>query len=323
VSALIAYYMSNLQPNRFPWKRVLMGSAKLILVALVLYFAGGQILDALSKARAQRIRYSFGWLAASGGLYSLGMALFGVFWRRTLVDMGGRIGLLASLRTYFISQLGKYVPGKAWVVLMRCMLAGGKETPPATVAVSAFYETFAIMGIGALIALPALAWAGTMGVMLPIALALAAAFLIAVQPPVFSRLVALVALPFKKKGDQLAKPVGYSTLWGGVHFLIGGWVLIGLSALAAGAGTGTEVLSARSVVLAIGAMALGTVGGFVVIFIPAGFGAREWLLMKLLEPALGPAAAVIAVTVRLVQIGSELILGGVLFLVGRRKASDG
>ena len=319
MSALTAYHMNDLQPNRLPWKRVLLGSAKLVLVALVLYFAGRQILDALAGARKHPIHFSFGWLAASAVSYSLGMALFGVFWRRTLVDMGGRIGLGESLRAYFISQLGKYVPGKAWVVLIRCMLAGSKQTQPATVAVSAFYETFAIMGIGALIALPALAWAGTMGVMLPIALALAVGFLIAVQPPVFSRLVTLVALPFRKKGEQLAKPVGYSTLWGGVYLLIGGWVLIGLSAVAAGAGTGTRV----PIVPAIGAMALGTAGGFAVIFMPAGLGAREWLLMKLLEPALGPAAAVVAVTMRLVQVVVELILGGVLFLVGRGKASDG
>lgn len=311
--------MNHPSSGRIRPTRVLARLGKLVLAGLVLYMAARQIAGALSDAKTKRIEFSPAWLGASALLYSIGMSFFGAFWRRTLIDMGGRLGAVAGLRAYLLSQLGKYVPGKAWVVVLRSMFASELGNSAATAAVATFYETLAMMGVGSLIAAIALAVANGGGKLVTISIGLAAGLLATVQPPFFTRLVSLVALPFRKKGDELARPVQYSTLLRGAYLLAIGWVFAGLSVAAAGQGTGAALFTPAGVLLSIGAMALATAGGFVVIFLPAGLGAREMLLMQALSPVAGPAGAVIAVTVRLVTVVTELAIGGALYLVGRKR----
>ncbi len=65
---------------------------------------------------------------------------------------GVQVSWYAGLRAYFVSQLGKYVPGKAWVILMRVgMLRHDAHAHPIPVAVTATYETLCSMAAGALL----------------------------------------------------------------------------------------------------------------------------------------------------------------------------
>src|SRR5690606_7667192 len=49
----------------------------------------------------------------------LGMTGIGLAWRAALRTLGARLGVLSSLRGYFVGQLGKYVPGGVWVIMGR------------------------------------------------------------------------------------------------------------------------------------------------------------------------------------------------------------
>ena len=59
------------------------------------------------------------WLVVSGVAYVLGMAPMGWFWHRTLAALGYQPPLSATMRAYYFGQLGKYVPGKAMVIILR------------------------------------------------------------------------------------------------------------------------------------------------------------------------------------------------------------
>ena len=85
------------------------------------------------------VRFEF--LVPAGLLYLLAHCCWATFWVRLLHGQG--IGLVvAGLRAYFVSQFGKYVPGKAWVILMRVgMLRHDAHAHPIPVAVTATYET--------------------------------------------------------------------------------------------------------------------------------------------------------------------------------------
>jgi uncharacterized membrane protein YbhN (UPF0104 family) len=98
-----------------------------------------------------------GWLVLSGALYLLGMGLWAGYWRRLLGHLGARPPLGRALRAYYLGQLGKYLPGKAWAVLLRGELARGPAQPGGEVGLglallTAFYEVLTTMTSGALVA---------------------------------------------------------------------------------------------------------------------------------------------------------------------------
>ena len=62
------------------------------------------------------------------------------------------VRLVPALRAYLVSHLGKYVPGKAMVVVVRAGMVvpfGGRAS---TAAIATFYETLVMMAAGGLIA---------------------------------------------------------------------------------------------------------------------------------------------------------------------------
>ena len=67
----------------------------------------------------------YGWLALSGLLYVLALSCFSLYWMRLLKRLGQQPTLSVALRAYFVGMMGKYLPGKAWALVMRAGLAGG------------------------------------------------------------------------------------------------------------------------------------------------------------------------------------------------------
>ena len=76
----------------------------------------------------------------------------GLYWHRLLRVLGQRPRLLETLRAYYAGHLGKYVPGKAMVVVIRTALLHRVQVDPAIAAVSVFAETLTMMTVGALLA---------------------------------------------------------------------------------------------------------------------------------------------------------------------------
>ena len=67
--------------------------------------------------------------------------------------MGQEAGVWESLRAYIIGHLGKYVPGKALVVILRTGLIRSHRVNTSLAAVSVFYETFSLMTAGMIVAI--------------------------------------------------------------------------------------------------------------------------------------------------------------------------
>jgi hypothetical protein len=243
-----------------------------------------------------------------------------------------------------VSHLGKYVPGKAMVVVLRSGMVvryGGRAS---TAAIATFYETLVMMCAGGLVA--AIGFAGGSGsqtialtfprwgpVELPIyrigaiaGLALALAFLIVVLPAVFGRAAGLITLPIPGIGPDASPRVTGKLLSQGLFWSSGGWVLLGLSQLAvirsfdpAGADAVAALGLAPEVIASV---ALATVAGFVVAVLPAGLGVREGVLMSALAPALGNDHAVVAaLSLRLVWVAAELVAAAVFFPWFRRRSA--
>jgi glycosyltransferase 2 family protein len=306
---------------------------KLLIVALVVWFIRRTIVDAWRELETHPPTVDYGWLAASGGFYLLGSLFCGVFWHRILRTMGQEVGFWRSLRAFYLGHLGKYVPGKAMVVVLRAGMIRGPGVDAPLAVVSVFLETLTMMAVGALMSAgivavcfrgqPLLFWAsiGMMAVMgLP------------TLPPVFRRLVRIVNLG-KLNPAQLEKldSLGYGTIILGWLLNAIGWAILGLSYWAVLRALGAEGDDPFGRLhLYTAAVSLATVVGFVSM-VPSGAVVREAALAqvaKLMFPSIdGAISLVAAVLLRLVWLAAELAVLGALSLRriwrGREKGIGG
>ncbi|MGC4003316.1 MAG: lysylphosphatidylglycerol synthase domain-containing protein [Pirellulales bacterium] len=93
-----------------------------------------------------------GWLVFAACVYLLGQLPAALFWHDVLYDLGQRPGLYRALRANLIGHLGKYVPGKALVVVLRAALVRNERTTTGAAVAAVFYETFTGMAVGSMTA---------------------------------------------------------------------------------------------------------------------------------------------------------------------------
>src|SRR5262245_49385185 len=263
------------------------------------------------------------WLVASLVCYVVGFACWGGFWRRLLVRVGLRPPFAATYRAYFISQIGKYVPGKAWSILLRAMLLPGAS--PGVAALTALYETLTTMAAGALLALVVLSVLGIgssgMGWQAAGLLLVAG---VPILPQVFNRIIVRLARPFLVK--EVPPPqVPRTALFEGIIWAGIGWCWLGVSAalLVHAVLPALQLLSGPFVVRCVAFNALSYVAGFLALPAPGGLGVREVILQRLLageiqSVAPGPAAdgwaALAVILLRLVWTVADLLAAGVMFV---------
>ncbi|MBV9122387.1 MAG: flippase-like domain-containing protein [Planctomycetes bacterium] len=95
--------------------------------------------------------FHFGWLALSGVLYVLSLGFSILFWYRLLRSLGQRPNILAAIRAYYVGLQGKYLPGKAWALVIRANLVRGPEVRLGVALFTSFYEVFTTMASGVLL----------------------------------------------------------------------------------------------------------------------------------------------------------------------------
>jgi len=257
-----------------------------------------------------------------GLLYLAAHGSWGSFWVRLLREQGVPVSWYAGLRCYFVSQFGKYVPGKAWVIVLRVgMLSQRWQAPALTVAMTATYETLASMGAGALVVVLCVPF---MGVLPPNLFEHWGWFALVASLPVGLALVhRLICGWLRERGKgAVAAPSWWLLFQGTVHGVIG-WLLLGVSLglLLEAMNPGWEWTGSRAAAL-VGTVALAYVAGFVVLVTPGGLGVREWVLLHTLPPLLLSGgdtvpmilAALAALWLRLIWTVAEVLCAGVLYL---------
>jgi glycosyltransferase 2 family protein len=301
-------------------RRWLLGAAKLAIVAVVLWFIRGRIVEWWGDLEGHKFHFDIGWLAAAGGFYLLGSLCCGLFWHRTLRALGQDVGLPTALRAFFIGHLGKYVPGKAMVVVLRASLIRGPGVEASLAVVSVFIETLTMMSVGALLAATiVVVWFPEQPLWLAASLAMMAVAGLPTLPPVFRRVVRWVTLGrLKPETLQKLDRLGYGTMLLGWALNVLGWTLLGLSYWAAlralGAASGSPWASLH---LYVASVALATVAGFLS-FVPSGAVVREAVLTELMAPQIGgtmagTTALTAAVLLRLAWLAAELLASAVLW----------
>ena len=263
------------------------------------------------------------WAILAGVLYLISQLPSGWFWRSVLIAFDQPVPLGRALRAYYIGHLGKYIPGKLMVVVLRAALLGGPaaKTPLAVMAV--FYETFTTMAVSAVLALIFLLFTNTSHYDLIVsAFLLAIALTLPTVPPIFIRLLRFLRMLPTTEQQTLSAPYLPPRLIirGWVSIAVG-WLWIGASLWATLRAIGIEDVSLPANLLLFTATAALSVAVGFISMLPAGLGVREVILLELLAPELdllmpaqGQKFALIAVVVlRLAWLAAEFILAAVLY----------
>jgi glycosyltransferase 2 family protein len=304
-------------------------AVKLLIVAVVVWFIRRTIADAWRELENHALRFDFWWLAAAGGLYLLGSLFCGIFWYRALRAMGQEVGFWKALRAFYIGHLGKYVPGKAMVVILRAGMIHGPGVDAPLAVVSVFFETLTMMAVGALLSAGIVAvWFREQPLLLWASIGMMAVAGLPTLPPVFRQLVRIVNLG-KLSPAQLARldGLGSGTVVLGWVLNVVGWTILGLSywAVLRALGAGDENPFER-LHLYTAAVSLATVVGFLS-FVPSGAVVREAALTqaaKLMLPQIGDSVALVAaVLLRLAWLAAELTAAGVLYLGSLKRRRSG
>jgi hypothetical protein len=326
--------------------------AKALITIAILGFIGRQFYRDLSSESGKELwtrSFGFGWLAIAGVVYLGGLACSLAFWCSLLRRLKQDPSIGSATRAYYIGQLGKYVPGKAWALFLRVALVRSPRVRGGVALAASFYEVLTTMAGGALLAAVVFATSGDRvggdlralwqlirleepaepgvsgGAFLGLSLALAALMGVLVLPPVFNRLVRRVASPFDL-GPDAVPPIGWAALLQGLLLTSVCWFLFGLSLFAVLRGIGGDAVawSWQSWWRDAGGVALAYVSGFVILLIPSGLGIREFFLRLFLiqtiasripmtEGAARATASLAVLVLRLVWTSAEVAFAALLY----------
>jgi uncharacterized membrane protein YbhN (UPF0104 family) len=306
------------------WLRWLVGGLKLALMAVLCWF----IYTAFASGRETLQDHTWtlepAWLVFSGALYLAGMFPAAVYWYVVLVKAGQHVGFGESIRAYYISQLGKYVPGKWMVILLRRTLLRDPRVETTVVAASVFFETLSMLAVGAAIsALVLLVWHPRQQLLIATAVGSSLLLGIPTVPSVFQWLIHVLRVgKLNPTAGAKFRRLGAGTITIGWLSMAAGWLVQGMAlwaTLRALSATNAGPLGELS--LHTTAVALGVVAGFLS-QIPGGLAVREWVSGELMVPQYGAAIGMIsAVVFRLVLLVSELVISTILYFGGWRRGT--
>jgi glycosyltransferase 2 family protein len=295
-------------PTRQRRRRVVSVAALVVLVvafALALRGQWREVADAMADQGATRVLAAF-------LVCVIAVLMSFVLWRGVLGVLGSPVGVAVASRMFFVSQLGKYLPGSVWplVVLMRM---GREAGIPQHRSGLAFLLTLCLsvawgLLVG-LLALPALVSEGETGLI----------WLLLVVPVVGVLLVprvvnAVIAATLRlMRRTPLEQSVAGRSIIGASAWTLAFWLVFGLHVWLLAVGLGADPLT--TLPLAVGGFAFAFAVGPLVVVVPAGAGVREAVLILALATVLTTSeATAVALTSRALLVVTDglLALAGLL-----------
>jgi glycosyltransferase 2 family protein len=247
---------------------------------------------------------------------SLVVALAGVYlsfllWRGTLAALGSPLPVRPAARLFFVTQLGKYLPGAVWPILAQMRMGREHGVPRQRMALAFLLTLGLATVVGVLLgvaALPALLRAEGRVVLL--GLLVVPVLVLLLVPRVINGLLATGLRLLRRPG--LDAPLLGRDVARGVESALLFWLVYGSHVWLLAVGLGADPL--ESFPVALGGFAIAFSLGPLLVVLPAGAGVREAVLVVLLSGVLStPEATAVALTSRgiLMLVDGLLALGAV------------
>lgn len=296
----------------------LMAVLGVAFIALSMWFLGGSLVAGVQEAGGlgNLLEFNIPLFVLSSVLLAGHLAMAGYTWDLVTRTAGGRLGFVRGFAIHFLSQVGKYVPGKVWAAMGKYSLSRNAGLTPAQTGQGLVLETVFIV-IGCLLTtiplMPAVAVEAGIGSLAGTAMAVAVALVLiaSVHPFLFGRLARLAARVMKTRGELRECSYGEMLLLLPVYVAV--FLFLGIAFWVLGLSFGLVMPFFPGILVYPAAMGI----GYLAIFAPGGLGARElttvWLI-HLIVPGCDPGLAELTALVGRIWITiGELIAFGVSF----------
>ncbi len=282
---------------------------KLAILLALLGYVGWKLREAWSTVSHDPIRIDWFFAGLSVVFFAGTMLTSALTWRWLAWRMGDRSETVPLLGAYCFSQMGKYVPGKVMLLLMRLERTKRMGMDGQVCVVATLVENAMYMVSGGLVAAVTLViflrgrpmlMVGVIGGMVVL--------LLAFHPKIFYWAVNKGLKKMKRAEVAEGNRLGIGQLLAAVAMFMPVWFFGGVSLWCATRAI-TPGIEWREFASIPGGYALGVTGGMAS-FLPGGIGANEGVKTLMLEPVVGVKIAALAAGVqRLAQIIVELALG--------------
>jgi uncharacterized membrane protein YbhN (UPF0104 family) len=295
-------------------KKFLIVFFKLALTIVVLYFLGRQVFTRWESVESYSWQLDYWPLLLSVGFALAAFFIFSSCWRAIIAGFGPRVSYPMGFKISYLSNLGRYIPGKIWQVFGILYLAKKEGVKPEQAAAS--FVLIQLFAIPSSFLVYVLAGQIEQGILID-QLALAGqgiAYILAATLIAVCALVVFYPYPFIRVANYVLQKLGRSAttfvldkrvallIFLGYFF---GWICYGLAywlfLVAVLGNQGPNPIAA--VGLFNGAYQV----GYLMLFAPGGFGPRELVMGMLLTPFVGQIGAALAIAARLWAILIETV----------------
>ncbi|GAA3717529.1 lysylphosphatidylglycerol synthase transmembrane domain-containing protein [Terrabacter ginsenosidimutans] len=291
---------------------VLRVAIALITLAAVVYAVARNWADV--SVHLDQISWStFLWsmLAAAVGTW---LTMIG--WKTLLRDLGSDLHLAPASGVYFVGQLGKYLPGSLWSVLVQADIASHLKVPRRRTAVTGLLALGLSLLTGLLVGLPAASflitrdssgfdWWLLLGIPILVVLCV---------PRLLNAIIDRMLRTLKR--EPLEHGLSAPAVLRAVATFVLVWLSFGVHTLLLARAVAGDAPHPDLTTAAMTGYALSVSLGMLTVVLPAGLGAREGLLTIILSTAMPtPAAAAVAIMSRFIVTIVDVLaaLGGWLY----------
>lgn len=302
-------------------RRRLFRAAQWIVAAVVLFFAARSLAGQWGQVgtRLTHLQFGWQWIAAASVLVLVSFALLIEGWRRVLGAWDSRLPFRHAARIWFLSNLGKYVPGNIWSLTAMGVMARERGISGIAAAGSSVIMQMVSLATGAAIVM--VTGAKLLGEPLLVG---AAVLLLIIGLLAAPRLLPPLAIWVGNlTGREIAPPtVPATSIWTAAVASSLSWLLYGLAFQLFVHGMLGSAPGEISSYIAVYSAAY--ILGFISPIAPAGLGVREFTLaafMTQLGLANEADAALIAIAARLWLTIVELVPSGLYIAAGATRKS--
>jgi uncharacterized membrane protein YbhN (UPF0104 family) len=301
--------------TNFPFRRVIQWA----IVVTIFVFLGRMVWENWSQVKEASFNFRPFHLALSTLFFVLWYVTQIWAWYLITVKLGIAISLRETLESWFYSQLGKYLPGKVWLLLGRYYFYESKGKSRGKISIALYLEVVTVLlaagllsAIGTVSFREANAFRSNMEIWW--AFLLLIIVFLSLYPKFLQKILNWILILFRKEPIILSisyRDISWILLVCILSWIIGGigfWIFV----------DSVFAIPSQHILFLTGALALSSTLGLIALFAPSGLGVREGVLVYLLSHLMpGGVAVIISVLTRIWMTLVEIGLIGVIYLSGQ------
>jgi uncharacterized membrane protein YbhN (UPF0104 family) len=289
------------------------------IVLAVFLFLGKMVWDNWSQVKDTQFTFRPFPLLSSTLIFVF--SYFIQIWAWYLITLKLKIALSPSetLKSWFYSQLGKYLPGKVWLLLSRFYFYESRGKSKKSISVALYFEIVTIIAAAGLIFLAALifhreiwlfySWRQSGWLVLLLLLGF-----VSLHPRVLQKILNWILVQFK--WEPISLSISYSNILWILFVCIVSWVVGGVGFYLFV--DSVYPVAPQYILFLTGALAISSTLGLIAIFAPSGLGVREGALVYLFSSIMPtPVAVIISILTRIWMTLIEIGLIGMVYLISQ------